>query len=79
MVEKLELDIAEALLTVRRCMQKDFELAWSWHCNIACAIMDEGITHGVANAAAARFMLMAFAVDTRPETYTAYKLGDNND
>lgn len=72
MIEKQELNIADALQTMRKVMQNDLEIAWSWHCNIACAIMEEGIIHGVANAAAARFMLMAFQVDTRPETYAAW-------
>lgn len=44
---------------------EDSDLAWTWHCNIACCVMDEGIPHAVANEAAARFMKLAFDVDVK--------------
>lgn len=37
-------------------LQNDKEMQWSYHCNIACAIMDEGIDSKTANLAAERFM-----------------------
>ena len=42
----------------------DPSLAWSWHCNIAVAFVDEGGDHKLANRAAARFMQLCFGVDT---------------
>jgi len=45
-------------------MQKDPDYAWSWHCNVAVASMDEGMPYRAANRAAARFMMAAFGVDT---------------
>lgn len=69
MVKQQELDITKALLNMRKAMQLDYELAWSWHCNLACIMEDTGIEHAAANKAAARFMLMAFNADTRPKMH----------
>lgn len=44
-------------------IQQDIGFAWSWHCNIAMAAQDVGVTHEVANRAAARFMSVCFDVD----------------
>lgn len=55
---------APALAELSMAMQNDEGYAWTWHCNVACAMMDEGAPHGAANAAAARFMRAAFGVDT---------------
>ena len=55
----------EALNILKSAMRDDPGYAWSWHCNVACAMMDEGAPHDSANAAAARFMRLAFDVDTR--------------
>ena len=46
-----------------QAMQKDQDLAWTWHCNIAAGSLDEGVDHKTANLAAARFMSIAFGVD----------------
>ena len=47
-------------------MQEDDELAWSYLCNIACPIMDEDVSHSVANKAAVRIMKVIFGVDMEP-------------
>ena len=57
--------MVEALNIMRSAMLDDPMLAWSWHCNVACVMQDEGAPHDSANAAAARFMKAAFGVDTR--------------
>jgi len=49
---------------VKAAMQSDDDYAWSWHCNVACAAMDEGVDHKTAQKIAARFMGWAFQVDT---------------
>ena len=60
----------EALNIIRSAMRDDPHYAWTWHCNVAVSMMDESSTHDSANAAAARFMRLAFDVDTSkaPET-----------
>ena len=45
-------------------MQNESDLAWTWHCNVAMAFVDEGGDRESANLAAARFMKAAFGVDT---------------
>jgi hypothetical protein len=47
-----------------QAMKDDPEYAWAWHCNVAMASVDEGLNHLAANRAAARFMHLAFGVDT---------------
>jgi hypothetical protein len=54
----------EALNIIKSAMRDDPGYAWSWHCNVAVSMMDEGAPHDAANAAAARFMRLAFDVDT---------------
>lgn len=56
--------VAEALAALETAMAADPELAWAWHCNIAVSMQDEGVSHSVSNAGAARFMKLAFKVDT---------------
>jgi hypothetical protein len=60
----------EALNIIKSAMRDDPHYAWTWHCNVAVSMMDEGAPHDAANAAAARFMKLAFDVDTSkaPET-----------
>ena len=60
----------EALNIIMSAMRDDPHYAWTWHCNVAVSMMEEGATHDAANAAAARFMRLAFDVDTSkaPET-----------
>ncbi len=54
----------EALSIIKSAMRDDPGYAWSWHCNVAVSMMDEGVPHAAANAAAARFMRLAFDMDT---------------
>ena len=60
----VEKTCVDALQTLSFHMRIDPELAWGWHCNVAIASQDEGMSHEAANRAAARFMKMAFDVDT---------------
>lgn len=53
-----------AMAALSASMKTDHAYAWSWHCNIAMASIDEGVEHGAANRAAAQFMRNAFGVDT---------------
>lgn len=56
--------VTEALVVLETAMIKDPEFAWGWHCNIAVAMQDEGVSYAVSNAGAARFMKNDFKVDT---------------
>jgi hypothetical protein len=56
-------ETARAFAVLRQAMHDDPEYAWSWHCNIAMASVDEGRTHFQANRAAARFMQNCFGID----------------
>lgn len=53
-----------AIKTLSDSMQADQDLAWTWHCNIACPVMDCGVDPETANAAAERVMKQLFGVDT---------------
>jgi len=57
------LPFAELVKGLSQAMQRDQDLAWTWHCNIATASCDEGACPSAANLAAARFMRIAFGVD----------------
>ena len=62
-------DVPQAFEAIKTAMQMDPGYAWSWHCNIAMASIDEGAPYDSGNAAAARFMQMCFGVDTtKPPT-----------
>ena len=55
---------AYAFNYIKTAMQADPGYAWSWHCNLAVAMMDGAeTTHAAANAGAARFMSFCFNVD----------------
>lgn len=56
--------IHDAIQTLSQAMQFDSNLAWAWHCNIAIMVQDAGVSHKVSNDGAARFMRLAFHVDT---------------
>ena len=60
----MTIDIKTAFGALKKAMKKDPDYAWSWHCNIACSVMDAGATHKVANDGAGRFMKLCFDVDT---------------
>ena len=53
----------EAMQTISKALKDDPEYAWSWHCNITMAAVDEGMSHYRANHASARFMHNAFGID----------------
>jgi hypothetical protein len=55
----------EAFDTIKKALIEDEGYAWSWHCNIAMAVQDEGVDHKTANKAANRFMQMCFGIDTK--------------
>ena len=58
------MDTEQAVKTLSDNMKENYDFAWSWHCNIAMAAYDEGLSHTAANKAAERFMSNAFGVDT---------------
>ncbi len=55
----------EARETLQAAMRDDPAYAWSWHCNIAMCVKDEGVDHAIANRAAKRFMKLAFDIETK--------------
>jgi len=62
--ETLASDVKSAMDILRRAMVNDPDYAWGWHCNIAMAAYDNGLSHSKANKSAAFFMKLAFNVDT---------------
>lgn len=60
-----------AMGALKKALRADPEYAWSWHCNIAMAALDEGLEHKKANQAAARFMRNAFDIDTTKNEHYA--------
>lgn len=56
--------VPESMATVTNAIRNDPGYAWSWHCNIAMAAMDEGVDHMAANKLAARFLMILTGVDT---------------
>lgn len=64
MEEKImPITIQDAMDVVTNHVRFDNGYAWSWHCNIAMASVDAGMSHKEANKAAARFMQLAFQTD----------------
>ena len=60
-------DVPAAMRTVIAAMKDDPEYAWSWHCNVAMAFVDEGGDRYTANQAAARFMRALAGVEPAHE------------
>ena len=60
---------ARAYRDLTRAMQKDADYAHTWQCNIACPLMDEGMSHEDANKAADRLMKHLFNVKTNKWLY----------
>ena len=56
--------VPESMATVTNAIRNDPGYAWSWHCNIAMAAVDEGVDHMTANKLAARFLMILTGVDT---------------
>lgn len=70
---QLTVEPAHATTQLKRAMEDDDEYAWSWHCNIAMALMDAGSSHENANLKAASVMRTCFGIDTKSFEY--YKRG----
>lgn len=56
--------IQVAMAILSKAMKEDPSYAWSWHCNLAMPIYDQGVSHSTANLAAARLMEHIFNADT---------------
>lgn len=54
----------KAMDHVKAAMQADYDYAWAWHCQVACAALDEGVPHEKAQLIASRAMAMMWGVDT---------------
>ncbi len=65
----MSLEISQALDVLSNAMKNDSDYAWSWHCNVAMNVYDEGVDHVTANKAAARLMQGMFGVDTSINRY----------
>ena len=58
-------EVPEAMKVVTSALLNDPDYAWAWHCNIAMAAHDGGLSHYAANKAAARFLsMLAPGLDT---------------
>lgn len=62
-------NIINAFDVLRSALQNDADYAWAWHCNIAMASFDEGLSRPAANRAAARFMQNCFDIDMTKHNY----------
>lgn len=72
--------IKNCLDGLTNAIKKDEDYAWTWHCNIAMPIQDEGISNRYANEAAASVMKHIFDVDiTKSEYYKAFDWNKNDD
>lgn len=60
-------DAASHFQGLQQALKDDAGYAWSWHCSIAMAFVDEGGDQVLANKAAARFMKAAFDVEPDAE------------
>ena len=56
--------VTGAVQTLIETLKADPEYAWAWHCNVAMAAVDEGLSHYAANKAAARFLSWLAKIDT---------------
>ena len=56
--------VTGAMQTLIETLKADPEYAWAWHCNVAMATFDEGLSHYAANKAAARFLSWLAQIDT---------------
>lgn len=62
-----EARIPAALRVISEAMVGDPAYAHAWHCNVACAAMDEGVEWEKAQRIATRVMRLAFSVHTESE------------
>jgi hypothetical protein len=56
---------ASPLQPIVAAFKNDPNYAWSWHCNLAMMMVDEGVSHRAANYRAATFMKDAFEFDIK--------------
>jgi dihydroorotate dehydrogenase len=61
---------ARAYRDLTNAMKRDPDFAHTWQCNIACPLMDAGMNHAEANAAADRLMRHLFGVVNYTEPNT---------
>lgn len=54
-----------ALDCLSAAFKNDLNYAWTWHCNLAMAMQDQGMGKVQSQVATANFMKQAFDVDTR--------------
>lgn len=63
-LEWQETDVASNPVTeLKERLQHDDDWAWGWLCNVAVHARDLGVSHEIANRAAARFMSSVFHID----------------
>lgn len=55
--------IFDAMKKLQNAVASYSDYAWTWHCNLAMPIRDEGVDSKTANLAAARIMSLVFGVD----------------
>jgi len=71
---------ARAYRDLTAAMKRDLDFAHTWQCNIACPLMDAGMNHRDANAAADRLMRHLFGVVnyTEPNDQAKQPAGRNS-
>lgn len=57
-------NVSRAMKKITKAVIRDKEYAYSWHCNLAMAFIDEGCLNETAQRGAGRFMQILFGVDT---------------
>jgi hypothetical protein len=55
--------IGNAISTLHQATTSDEEYAWSWHCNLAVPMQDEGMDWVASQKSASRIILNIFGVD----------------
>ena len=69
------MNIEKELNCIKKAMENDSELAWSWHCNIAMPIHDAtNLPKRKCNQIAVNLMRHLFDVDTSENDHYEYKL-----
>jgi len=65
---------------LKNAIKQDDDYAWTWFCNIAMPMQDQGITHQKANESAASIMKLFFDVDiTKFDYYKAFDWNESDD
>lgn len=60
-----QISVVQAMRVLSAAMKTDPDYAWSWHCNLAMAMYDQGCDPVQANKGAASFMATCFDLDTK--------------